>query len=147
MAESMPVRVAILYWHPLLGEGLAKLLEAESGIAAAAIAADDEIGTATALASGPDVVIVERGGPADPSHIAGLRNAPILLFVGIGGPARPVGPGNGTPETNGAADGHGVAAARPIAVAPTAVALNDDLERVVRAVRDLKHERMSLVGV
>lgn len=119
MAGSMPVRVAILYLHPLLGEGLARLLEAESGIAAAAIAAGDEIGTATALGSEPDVVIVERGRVTDSSDIAGNGSGPILLYVGIGGPGG----------------------------SPPAGALDDDLERVVRAVRDLKLERMSLVSV
>ncbi len=136
MAGSAPVRVAILYLHPLLGEGLAKLLAAEPGIAAAAIAAADQIGTASALASRPDVVIVERGGTADPSDVAGDGSGPIFLFVGIGGPAGPANRAASRHEAAGSGGGAG----------PAAGALSDDLERVVRAVRDLKLARMTLVS-
>jgi len=118
MEGTAPVRVVILYVHPLLGEGLAKLLAAEPGIAAAAISSGDATETAAALISRPDVVIVESGEEAVSSLVSGDATVPLLLFVGIGGAA-------------------GVRAVGT---------MTDDLERVVRAVRDLKHTRMTLVS-
>ena len=117
MQGPSPVRVVILYVHPLLGEGLARLLSAEPGIAAAAISEDDPAGTAAALASRPDVVIVESGEAAMSPHVSGDGSPPVLLFVDI----------------DGAAGARGVGA------------ITDDPDRVVRAVRDLQSARTPLV--
>jgi len=107
------VRVVILYVHPLLGEGLARLLAAEPGIAAAAISETDATGTAAALASRPDVVIVESADAVASPTVSGEGSPPLLLFVDI----------------------DGVAGTRDVG------AITDDPERVVRAVRDLQSAR------
>ena len=112
------VHVVILYLHPLLGEGLAKLLSAEPGIAVTAVREDDEIGAAIALAGRPDVVVEERGDGAASSARLEHGFAPLRLYVGIG--ATP-GAGGGEPMTA-------------------------DPELIVRAVRALRHRRMGLVS-
>ncbi|HEY6057746.1 MAG TPA: hypothetical protein VIV06_06925 [Candidatus Limnocylindrales bacterium] len=57
---SSLVHVLVLYVHTLLGEGLAKLLTAQPGMTAISVAVDDSIGRTLALASAPDVIVVER---------------------------------------------------------------------------------------
>ena len=112
------VRVVILYLHPLLGEGLAKLLLAEPGIAVTAIREDDAVGAAVALAGRPDVVVEERAGGARSATHLEPGFAPLRLFVGI--------------------DGSGCAGEdEPMTVDP---------ELIVRAVRTLKQRRMGLVS-
>ena len=131
MEGSGPIRVLILYVHPLLGEGLAKLLAAEPGISARAIAMVDASGTAAALSTGPDAVIVERREASAATALqasVASASAPLLLFVDI--------------EGTGA---HSAPAAELVHAA-TARQVTDDLERVVRAVRDLRDRRLSLVG-
>ena len=132
MEGSGPIRVLILYVHPLLGEGLAKLLAAEPGIAARAIAMADAPGTAAALSARPDAVIVERRDASAPLALQGAAlpggSAPLLLFVDIEGTATPSAPD---------ADRIHASMTRPVI---------DDLERVVRAVRDLRGRRLALVG-
>jgi DNA-binding NarL/FixJ family response regulator len=128
MEGSAPIRVAILYVHPLLGEGLARLLAAEPGVAACAISTDDASGTAAALRSEPDVVIVERRARSAPLPFPRRATMPLLLFVDIAGAA---------------ATGRAVREPRADSIRP----VTDDLERVVRAVRDLKRRRAALVAV
>lgn len=112
------VRVVILYLHPLLGEGLAKLLSAEPGIAVTAIREDDAIAAAVALAGRPDVIVEERGDGALSSDRLERGFTPLRLFVGIDGA---LGAGEREPMTA-------------------------DPELIVRAVRALKHCRMGLVS-
>jgi len=118
MERRPPVQVVILYLHPLLGEGLAKLLSAETGIQVTAICQDDAVGAEIALAGRPDVIVEERRDwtPATDRPEHGF--APLRLFVGI--------------------DGSPVAGVnQPLTVDP---------EVIVRAVRALKHRRMGLVS-
>jgi hypothetical protein len=132
MEASAPIRVLILYVHPLLGEGLAKLLAAEPGIATFAISTDDAPGTAAALALRPDAVIIERRERAPSPTLPGSA-APLVLYVDIAGAC------GGHQSTDAAvADGRsGHVGGRPV---------TDDLERVVRAVRELKHTRLAMVS-
>jgi len=112
------VRVVILYLHPLLGEGLAKLVAAEPGIDVTAIREDDALGAAVALAGRPDVVVEERGGGAWSAARLEPGFVPLRLFVGI--------------------DGNGYARKdEPITVDP---------ELIVRAVRTLRQRRLALVS-
>jgi hypothetical protein len=112
------VHVVILYLHPLLGEGLAKLLSAETGIQVTAICQDDAVGAAIALAGRPDVIVEERRDGTPATNGLGRGFASLRLFVGI--------------------DGSPVAGAnQPLTVDP---------EVIVRAVRAVKHRRMGLVS-
>jgi DNA-binding NarL/FixJ family response regulator len=115
MERSPLVRVVILYAHPILGEGLARLLGAEPGVAAVAMSEFDATSMASALASRPDVVIVESSDPDDLRAIPSRRDRdwPLVLHVDI----------DGTRDTR------------------VGGAAMDDLERVVRAVRDLQSAR------
>jgi hypothetical protein len=113
------VRVVILYLHPLLGEGLARLLAAEPGIDVTAVREDDVTGTAVALAGRPDVVVEERGDGARSARCLEPGFVPLRLFIGIDG-------------TGSAGDGD------PMTVDP---------ELIVRAVRTLKRRRLALVSV
>lgn len=119
MERRPSVHVVILYLHPLLGEGLAKLLAAEPGVAVTAICADDAIGAAVALAARPDVVVEERGDGARSAASFERGFAPLRLFVGIEGSERGEG---GEPMTG-------------------------DPELIVRAVRALTDRRAGLVMV
>ena len=113
------VRVVILYLHPLLGEGLARLLAAEPGIDVTAVAEGDVTGAALALAERPDVVVEERGDGARLATALEPGFEPLRLFVGI--------------DAATCAGG-----GEPITVDP---------ELIVRAVRRLKRRRLALVSV
>ncbi len=85
MERTPLVHVVILYAHPLLGEGLAKVLSADDGVSAVAVAKDDAMAAAVALAARPDVVVVERIGRPDTAPFADHASAPLVLFVGLEG--------------------------------------------------------------
>jgi hypothetical protein len=112
------VRVVILYLHPLLGEGLAKLVAAEPGIDVTAIREDDAMGAAVALAGRPDVVVEERGGRAWSATRLEPGFAPVRLFIGIDGT------GFGGDDES----------------------MTVDPELIVRAVRTLRQRRLEPVG-
>ena len=117
MERRPTVHVVILYLHPLLGVGLARLLSAEPGVAVTAVREDDQIAAALALADRPDVVVEERG---DGPHMAlrlELGYAPLRMFVGVDG--RP-----------GARDEE---------------PMTSDPELILHAVRGLKQRRTGLV--
>jgi hypothetical protein len=115
--ERPLVRVLILYLHPLLGEGLARLLSAEPGIAVTAVREGDACGIAVALAERPDVVVEERGDRAPTSQRFESGFSPLRLFVGLGGPSATTGD-------------------EPMTADP---------ELIVRAVRNLMQERLNPV--
>lgn len=85
-------RVVILYSHPLLGEGLARLLGGDRDLTVEQVRVDDELDALAALAGCPgagcpDVVILERGVPIQPIDI--LRVAPTALLIDVGLDAGP----------------------------------------------------------
>jgi len=60
---SDPVRVLVLYDHPLLGEGLGALMASVPGLLVERIAMGDPDAMERAAAANADVVILEEGGP------------------------------------------------------------------------------------
>jgi hypothetical protein len=60
---SDPVRVLVLYDHPLLGEGLGALMASVPGLHVERIAMGDPDAMERAVAANADVVILEEGGP------------------------------------------------------------------------------------
>lgn len=77
------VRVLVLYSHPLMGEGLGRMLAAEPGISVDAV----DIGIAeavdAAIAREPDVIVVEEGGAVDAADVVRRSNCPVVLDVDI----------------------------------------------------------------
>jgi hypothetical protein len=60
---SDPVKVLVLYDHPLLGEGLGALMASVPELDVERVAMSDPDAMELAIASGADVVILEEGGP------------------------------------------------------------------------------------
>ena len=60
---SDPVRVLVLYDHPLLGEGLGALMASVPGLSVERISMGDPDAMERAVAANADVVILEEGGP------------------------------------------------------------------------------------
>ena len=60
---SDPVKVLVLYDHPLLGEGLGQLMAGVPDLIVERIAMGEPDAMARAIASDADVVIIEEGGP------------------------------------------------------------------------------------
>ena len=77
------VRVLVLYSHPLMGEGLGRMLADEPGIEveAADIAVPGAVDLA--LSHEPEVVIVEEGGPLDAADIVRRSRCAVVLDVDI----------------------------------------------------------------
>ena len=82
MQDDRPISVLILYAHPLLGEGLARLLSSEPGLEVVAVQSDDVGMAERGLAAAPDVIIFERGDPDRAVEI--LELAPDALIIDIG---------------------------------------------------------------
>lgn len=80
---SEPISVVVLYVHPLLGEGLARLLGTESGLQVMAteirVVADVE----RALVVDPEVVILEEGGPLSLEQLLARSRCSILVEVSL----------------------------------------------------------------
>jgi len=81
MQEERPVQVVVLYMHPLFGEGIARLLSAEAGLAVTPMDASDPEQSEHLLALAPDVVVFERGDPDTATDI--LRYAPTALIIDV----------------------------------------------------------------
>jgi chemotaxis response regulator CheB len=77
------VRVLVLYSHPLMGEGLGRMLAAEPGIDVASADVAIPCAVDAALALQPDVIIVEEGGPLDAADIVRRSTCPVVLDVDI----------------------------------------------------------------
>ena len=60
---SDPVKVLVLYDHPLLGEGLGALMASVPELEVERVAMGEPDAMERAIASGADVVILEEGGP------------------------------------------------------------------------------------
>ena len=78
-----PVRVLVLYSHPLMGEGLGRMLAAEPGLAVDAVDVAQTGEVDAALASLPDVIIVEEGGQLDAADIVRRSTCSVVLDVDI----------------------------------------------------------------
>ncbi len=77
------VRVLLLYSHPLMGEGLGRMLETEPGLAVEAVDVAVPGAVDDALAAGPDVIIVEEGGPLDAADVVRRSTCSVVLDVDI----------------------------------------------------------------
>ena len=82
MEDAQRVTVVILATHPLLGEGLAKMLGCAQELSVTHFAADDMAAVERALAVGPDVVIVERNSAFAAYDL--IRFAPDALLIDVG---------------------------------------------------------------
>ena len=76
-----PQRVVILYSHPLLGEGIARLLSVDDGLRVELVRVDEPGAAENALVACPDVVILERNSPLQAIDL--LRFAPSALFIDV----------------------------------------------------------------
>ena len=82
-----PRRVIILYDHPLLGEGLERLLRDRPGLQVQLVHVDSLDIARSAVDSQPDVVILERCAPVAAVDLLPL--APDALFIDVGLDAGP----------------------------------------------------------
>jgi hypothetical protein len=80
---SDPVKVLVLYDHPLLGEGLSALMGSISDLAVERIAMGDPDAMERALAYGADVVILEEGGPVGLIDLLRSSNCKAIVDVSI----------------------------------------------------------------
>ncbi|MFI5255562.1 MAG: hypothetical protein ACHQ15_08910 [Candidatus Limnocylindrales bacterium] len=80
---SEPISVVVLYVHPLLGEGLARLLGAESGLDVLATEIRSAADVDRALLSDPEAVILEEGGPLSLEQLLARSHCSILVEVSL----------------------------------------------------------------
>lgn len=78
-----PVRVLLLYSHPLMGEGLLKMLAAEPGVVVDAVDIGITEAVDAAIALDPDVIVVEEGGAVDAADVVRRSDCPVVLDVDI----------------------------------------------------------------
>ena len=79
-------RVVVLYSHPLLGEGLGKMLAAEPGLVVSTVNLgnlDALEALEAALAADPDVVVFEEGGPIGVLDVLRRSGATVVIDVDI----------------------------------------------------------------
>ncbi len=87
-----PPAVVILYRHPLLGEGIGRIVLAETGAPVTVVPAGDRAAVAAALALAPAVIIVEGPQALSERDLAELDPGAVLIDVGAAmstGTARP----------------------------------------------------------
>ena len=80
--DTPPVRLAILYDHPLLGEGVGRMLGLEPGLEIEFVEARDCGAVETALSRRPEMIVVERSSGIDPLEI--LRRTPDTMVIEVG---------------------------------------------------------------
>jgi hypothetical protein len=73
----------VLYSHPLMGEGLERMLSAEPGIVVYAVDIAEPAAVDAALAGDPAVIVVEEGGRVDAADVVRRSNCPVVLDVDI----------------------------------------------------------------
>lgn len=78
--------MVVLYEHPLLGEGIARLLVSSTGAVVMAVRGDDCPAVASALAGRPRVVIVERGRLLDCLDVGLAAPGAVLIEVWLTAP-------------------------------------------------------------
>jgi DNA-binding NarL/FixJ family response regulator len=77
------MRVLVLYSHPLLGQGLERMLAAESGVTVDAVDIAETDAVTAALASEPAVVVLEEGGNVDAADVVRRSHCCLVLDVDI----------------------------------------------------------------
>ena len=76
-------RVVILYAHPLLGEGLARMLGEAPRLEVTAVHVEDLESAAAALRDAPAVVVVERAASIHAIDLLALAPSALLIDVGL----------------------------------------------------------------
>jgi len=79
MGARENLRVAVIYSHPLLGEGIGRMLAAEPDLDVSQAAYDDAVSTTAVVAGAQDVVVLERN--CQISAIDILQASPDTLVV------------------------------------------------------------------
>ena len=77
------MRVLVLYSHPLMGEGLGRMLAAEPGIVVQAVDVAEQAAVDAALASEPAVIVLEEGGRVDAADVVRRSGSALVLDVDI----------------------------------------------------------------
>lgn len=80
---SDPVKVLVLYDHPLLGEGLSALMASVPELAVERVAMADPDAMERALACDADVVVLEEGGPVGLVDLLRSSRARAIVDVSI----------------------------------------------------------------
>lgn len=78
-----PDRVVVLYSHPLLGEGLGRMLAAEPGLVVTTVSQGTIEALDEALECDPDVVVFEEGGPIGVLDVLRRSGASVVIDVDI----------------------------------------------------------------
>jgi DNA-binding NarL/FixJ family response regulator len=91
MQRNRQLVVAIICAHPLLGEGIARLLAAEPGMEVLAAPPRDTDTALGVLAAGPDVVIFEPGGLLHELDLPVKAPHALLIDVSMGSGPCPTG--------------------------------------------------------
>lgn len=81
--ELEQVRVLVLYSHPLMGEGLERMLAAEPGVSVSAVDIAEADAVSAALAAEPEVIVLEEGGGVDAADVVRRSHASLVLDVDI----------------------------------------------------------------
>jgi hypothetical protein len=81
--SSEPISVVVLYVHSLLGEGLARLLNAESGLDVVPVEIRAGVDLDRALTAEPDAVIYEAGGPVGLEQVLAATSCPLVVEVSL----------------------------------------------------------------
>ncbi|HSL97666.1 MAG TPA: hypothetical protein VK831_03750 [Candidatus Deferrimicrobiaceae bacterium] len=76
-------RVVILYAHPLLGEGLARMLGEDPRLVVTAVHVEDLESAKAVLRDAPDVVVVERAASMHAIDLLALAPSALLIDVGL----------------------------------------------------------------
>ncbi len=76
-------RIVVLYSHPLLGEGLGRMLAAEPGLVVTTVSQGTSEALDEALESNPDVVVFEEGGPIGVLDVLRRSGATVVIDVDI----------------------------------------------------------------
>lgn len=84
MGAADPVRVLVLYSHPLMGEGLLRMLGEVDGLEVVAISVDESEALEAALAADPAVILIEQGGCLNARDLMARTDCPVVIEVDIG---------------------------------------------------------------
>ena len=76
-------RVVVLYSHPLLGEGLGRMLAGEPGLEVSVVNLGTIEALDAALATDPDVVVFEEGGPIGVLDVLRRSGARVVVDIDI----------------------------------------------------------------